>query len=223
MSDTGQRWQQMRKQVPEDVELVAVSKFHPASQLLSAYEAGCRVFGESRVQELCAKHEALPKDIAWHFIGHLQPNKVKYIAPFVSLIHAVDTPKLLTEVNKRGLQNDRCIPCLLQVHIAQEETKFGFTPEELTAFLAEGSWRELRGVSIQGLMCMATNTDDMLQVRQEFARVLSLFQELKQRFFADNSEFAIRSYGMRHDWREAIGEGSNMVRIGTAIFGERTV
>ena len=223
MSDTSQHWQQMREQVPESVELVAVSKFHPASQLLAAYEAGCRDFGESRVQELCAKHEVLPKDIAWHFIGHLQPNKVKYIAPFVSLIHAVDTPKLLTEIHKRGLQNDRSIPCLLQVHIAQEETKFGFTPEELSAFLAEGSWRELHGVSIRGLMCMATNTDDMLQVRQEFSRVSNLFQDLKQRFFADDPEFAIRSYGMSHDWREAVSEGSNMVRIGTAIFGERTV
>ncbi len=221
MNEIGLRWQETRAQLPQNVQLVAVSKFHPAESLQKAYDAGCRVFGESRVQELCAKRELLPTDIAWHFIGHLQPNKVKYIAPFVSLVHAVDTPKLLAEISKRGEQNDRSIPCLLQVHVAREETKFGFSPDELTDFLSLGAWRELRGADIQGLMCMASNTDDMEQVATEFKLVCQLFNNVKQSFFSDKDTFCLRSYGMSHDWPVAVKHGSNMVRIGTRIFGER--
>lgn len=221
MTNVGQNWLEMHRELPENVELVAVSKFHPAESLLEAYQAGCRIFGESRVQELCAKHEALPQDISWHFIGHLQPNKVKYIAPFVSLIHAVDTPKLLAEISKRGMQCDRRIPCLLQVHVAQEETKFGFTQEEILEYLSQGAWQALEGVSIEGLMCMASNTDDMQQVASEFQRVRMLFDKIKAVYFPDSTTFRLRSYGMSHDWPTAVECGSNMVRIGTRIFGDR--
>lgn len=221
MNAVGRNWQEVRQELPDGVELVAVSKFHPAITLQSAYDAGCRVFGESRVQELCAKKEELPQDISWHFIGHLQPNKVKYIAPFVALIHAVDTPKLLAEISKRGLQCGRRVPCLMQVHVAQEETKFGFTPDELRAFFASGVWREQTGASIEGLMCMASNTDDMAQVAGEFSTVRKLFDEIKASFFPDDATFRQRSYGMSHDWSEAVACGSNMVRIGTRIFGNR--
>ncbi|MBP3228150.1 MAG: YggS family pyridoxal phosphate-dependent enzyme [Bacteroidaceae bacterium] len=221
MSTIGRCFTDVRRAVPEGVQLVAVSKFHPVEHLLDAYAAGCRVMGESRVQELCAKREQLPQDIEWHFIGHLQPNKVKYIAPFVSLIHAVDTPKLLAEISRRALACARCVPCLLQVHVAREETKFGFTPDELRQFLDEGAWRQMEGARIDGLMCMASNTDDMAQVEAEFTQVRTLFDELRARHFADASHFRLRSYGMSHDWPVAVRCGSNMVRIGTAIFGQR--
>ncbi len=221
MNTIGQRWQEMRHELPTDVELVAVSKFHPVEALKSAYDAGCRIFGESRAQEMCAKHDTLPQDITWHFIGHLQPNKVKYIAPFVSLIHAVDTPKLLAEISKRGVQNGRSIPCLLQVHVAKEETKFGFTPDELLAYLSQEEWRNLQGVEIAGLMCMASNTDNMTQVADEFKLVRDLFFEIKSTHFPTSDTFHLRSYGMTHDWKTAVECGSNMVRIGTRIFGER--
>lgn len=221
MTDAGHNWQEVRREVPADIGLVAVSKFHPVNALLAAYDAGCHTFGESRVQELCAKRDLLPADVEWHFIGHLQPNKVKYIAPFVSLIHAVDTPKLLAEISKRGKQCGRRVPCLLQVHVAREETKFGFSPEELLAYLATRTWREQDGASIEGLMCMASNTDDMAQVEAEFKQVARLFDEVKGQYFADNPAFRLRSYGMSHDWPVAVACGSNLVRIGTRIFGER--
>ncbi|MBR1838161.1 MAG: YggS family pyridoxal phosphate-dependent enzyme [Bacteroidaceae bacterium] len=222
MTTIGQNYQQILTSLPSGVALTAVSKFHPVAHLQAAYDAGCRVFGESRVQELVGKHEVLPHDIQWHFIGHLQPNKVKYIAPFVSLIHAVDTPKLLAEIHRRAEANKRLIPCLLQVHIAREETKFGFTPEELLEYLDQGSWRKYSSAQISGLMCMASNTDDMGQVRAEFQRVKSLFDTIKTTFFANDEAFRLRSYGMSHDWHEAVAAGSNIVRIGTSIFGERT-
>ena len=221
MNLVGTNWLEVRRELPASVELVAVSKFHPAAALQVAYEAGCRVFGESRVQELCAKKEELPQDISWHFIGHLQPNKVKYIAPFVALIHAVDTPKLLAEISKRGKQCGRRIPCLMQVHVAQEETKFGFTPDELRDFFASGTWREHTGASIEGLMCMASNTDNMTQVANEFRIVHKLYDEIKKNYFPDEAAFCRRSYGMSHDWPTAVDCGSNMVRIGTRIFGDR--
>ncbi len=221
MNTIGQRWQEMRHELPAEVELVAVSKFHPAEALQSAYDAGCRIFGESRAQEMCAKHDTLPQDIQWHFIGHLQPNKVKYIAPFVSLIHAVDTPKLLAEISKRGVQHNRSIPCLLQVHVAKEETKFGFSPDELLAYLSQEEWRNLPGAEIAGLMCMASNTDDMSQVAAEFKLVRDLFFEIKSAHFPTSDAFHLRSYGMSHDWKTAVECGSNMVRIGTRIFGKR--
>lgn len=212
---------EVRATVKQGVELVAVSKFHPAALIKEAYDQGQRIFGESRVQELQAKHEALPADIQWHFIGHLQPNKVKYIAPYISLIHAVDSYKLLAEINKQAAKHDRVIPCLLELHIAQEESKYGFTPEACTALLEDGAWRALKNVQIAGLMCMASNTPDMVQVRSEFHQVRVYFDELKQRFFADDPHFCERSWGMSHDYDVAMDEGATLVRVGTAIFGER--
>lgn len=212
---------EVRATVKQGVELVAVSKFHPAALIKEAYDQGQRIFGESRVQELQAKHEALPADIQWHFIGHLQPNKVKYIAPYISLIHAVDSYKLLAEINKQAAKHDRVIPCLLELHIAQEESKYGFTPEACTALLEDGAWRALKNVQIAGLMCMASNTPDMVQVRSEFHQARVYFDELKQRFFADNPHFCERSWGMSHDYDVAMDEGATLVRVGTAIFGER--
>lgn len=212
---------EVRATVKQGVELVAVSKFHPAALIKEAYDQGQRIFGESRVQELQAKHEALPADIQWHFIGHLQPNKVKYIAPYISLIHAVDSYKLLAEINKQAAKHDRVIPCLLELHIAQEESKYGFTPEACTALLEDGGWRALKNVQIAGLMCMASNTPDMVQVRSEFHQARVYFDELKQRFFADDPHFCERSWGMSHDYDVAMDEGATLVRVGTAIFGER--
>lgn len=212
---------EVRATVKQGVELVAVSKFHPAALIKEAYDQGQRIFGESRVQELQAKHEALPADIQWHFIGHLQPNKVKYIAPYISLIHAVDSYKLLAEINKQAAKHDRVIPCLLELHIAQEESKYGFTPEACTALLEDGAWRVLKNVQIAGLMCMASNTPDMVQVRSEFHQARVYFDELKQRFFADDPHFCERSWGMSHDYDVAMDEGATLVRVGTAIFGER--
>jgi len=212
---------EVRATIPAGVELVAVSKFHPAELIAEAYAEGQRVFGESRVQELVAKHEALPGDISWHFIGHLQPNKVKYIAPFISLIHAVDSLKLLREIDKQASRCGRRIDCLLELHIAQETTKYGFTPSECGALLSDGEWRSLQHVRIVGLMCMASNTDDAAQVQAEFHTALEYFSEVKARFFADEPSFACRSWGMSHDYPLALAEGATMVRIGTAIFGER--
>lgn len=212
---------EVRATVKQGVELVAVSKFHPAALIKEAYDQGQRIFGESRVQELQAKHEVLPADIQWHFIGHLQPNKVKYIAPYISLIHAVDSYKLLAEINKQAAKHDRVIPCLLELHIAQEESKYGFTPEACTALLEDGAWRALKNVQIAGLMCMASNTPDMVQVRSEFHQARVYFDELKQRFFADDPHFCERSWGMSHDYDVAMDEGATLVRVGTAIFGER--
>ncbi len=212
---------EVRATVKQGVELVAVSKFHPAALIKEAYDQGQRIFGESRVQELQAKHEALPADIQWHFIGHLQPNKVKYIAPYISLIHAVDSYKLLAEINKQAAKHDRVIPCLLELHIAQEESKYGFTPEACTALLEDGAWCALKNVQIAGLMCMASNTADMGQVRSEFHQARVYFDELKQRFFADDPHFCERSWGMSHDYDVAMDEGATLVRVGTAIFGER--
>ena len=213
--------QEVKATLPPEVELVAVSKFHPAPLLQEAYGQGQRIFGESRVQELQAKQAALPKDIQWHFIGHLQPNKVKYIAPYISLIHAVDSEKLLLEIEKQAAKANRVIPCLLELHIAQEATKYGFTPEACTALLEAGTWRQLPHVQIAGLMCMASNVDDAAQVEEEFHRALVYFNEVKARFFADDPAFCQRSWGMSHDYPLALRQGATLVRIGTAIFGER--
>lgn len=212
---------EVKATIKPGVELVAVSKFHPATLIQEAYDEGQRIFGESRAQELRDKHEALPKDIEWHFIGHLQPNKVKYIAPFISLIHAVDSFKLLTEINKQAAKNNRVIPCLLELRVAQEATKFGLTSEKCIQLLEQEDWRSLHNVQIAGLMCMASNTSDMAQVRQEFKRAHDCFDEIKQRFFADDAHFCQRSWGMSHDYPIAMDEGATLVRVGTAIFGER--
>lgn len=207
--------------LPEGVRLIAVSKFHPNEAILEAYEAGQRLFGENHVQELTAKHESLPNDIEWHFIGHLQTNKVKYIAPFVSLIHGIDTPKLLRVVDKEGTKVGRIIPCLLQIHIATEETKFGFSREECLEMLSSGILSELQHVQICGLMGMATNTDDEEQIRKEFHTLHSLYEELKTSYFKDVPSFKELSMGMSDDYPIAIEEGSTLIRVGTKIFGER--
>lgn len=213
--------QRVRATLQPGVELVAVSKFHPVEALQEAYAAGQRVFGESHVQELVAKQEVLPKDIVWHFIGHLQTNKVKYMAPFVSLIHAVDSLKLLREIDKQAAKVDRVIDVLLQLHVAAEETKFGFTPDELLAMLDAGEWRNFTHVRIVGLMAMATNTDDTQQIAKEFDRVNATFQTARERYFADNPAFKERSMGMSGDYLIAQAHGSTMVRVGSLIFGAR--
>ena len=207
--------------LPDGVRLVAVSKFHPVEALQEAYDAGQRIFGESKVQEMTAKHEQLPTDIEWHFIGHLQTNKVKYIAPYVSLIHGVDSYKLLLEINRQGQRAGRIIPCLLQLHVAQEETKFGFSLDECQQLLEEGEWRTLPYVSIRGLMGMASNTDDMAQVRQEFATLGKFFSQVREKHFSDRPEFCELSMGMSDDYPIAIEEGSTLVRVGSRIFGSR--
>ena len=207
--------------LPEGVRLIAVSNFHPNEAILEAYKAGQRLFGENHVQELTAKHESLPSDIKWHFIGHLQTNKVKYIAPFVSLIHGIDTPKLLKVVDKEGAKVGRVIPCLLQIHIATEETKFGFSREECLEMLSSGIISELQHVQICGLMGMATNTNDEAQIREEFHTLHSLFEELKESYFKDAPTFKELSMGMSDDYPIAIEEGSTLIRVGTKIFGER--
>ena len=205
----------------EGTRLVAISKYHPAESIQEAYDAGQRIFGESHVQELMAKQQTLPADIEWHFIGPLQTNKVKYIAPFISLIHAVDTPKLLRELNKQGEKNERVLHCLLELHIATEETKYGFSPEELTAYLETDEWTTLKYVSIDGLMCMATNTEDEEQIRSEFRRAKSIYDDVRARFFATQPSFCELSMGMSHDYPIAMEEGSTLIRVGSKIFGER--
>lgn len=213
--------QEVKATIKPGVELVAVSKFHPANLLKEAYDEGQRIFGESRVQELQAKHEVLPHDIQWHFIGHLQVNKVKYIAPYISLIHAVDSLKLLKEINKQAAKCSRTIPCLLELHIAQEDTKYGLTMEACSTLLEEGEWRTLHHVQIAGLMCMASNTNDTEQIIKEFRTAKEYFNEVKEKYFTDDKAFCQRSWGMSHDYQFAMQESATLVRIGTAIFGER--
>ena len=207
--------------LPDGVRLVAVSKYHPVEAIREAYDGGQRIFGESKVQEMTAKHDQLPADIEWHFIGHLQTNKVKYIAPYVSLIHGVDSYKLLLEINRQGQRAGRIIPCLLQIHVAQEETKFGFSPEECRQMLALGEWRALPYVSIRGIMGMASNTDDMEQVRREFSTLSNFFSQVKRDFFSDRENFSELSMGMSDDYPIAVEEGSTLVRVGSRIFGDR--
>ena len=208
-------------ELPKGVRLIAVSKFHPADAVMEAYEAGQRLFGENKVQEMVAKQEVSPKDIEWHFIGHLQTNKVKYIAPFVAMIHSIDSLHLLTEVNRQAEKVGRVINVLLQIHIAHEETKFGMTFDECRALLNEGTWKQLNHVRICGLMGMATFTDNMEQVDGEFAGLQAFFEELKGNWFADDTAFKELSMGMTDDYPIAIRHGSTFVRIGTLIFGER--
>ena len=203
--------------LPETVTLVAVSKTKPVSDLQEAYDAGQRVFGENRVQEMTAKWEVLPKDIEWHMIGHVQRNKVKYMSEYVSLVHGVDSLKLLKEIDKQGKKHNRQIPCLLQVHIAEEDTKFGFDEEELKELAENSEFLGLKNVSINGLMGMATFTDDMKQVRREFKSLKVLFESLKSNL----KGLDILSMGMSGDYKIAIEEGSTMVRIGSSIFGAR--
>jgi len=208
-------------ELSEGTRLVAVSKFHPIGALQEAYDAGQRVFGESKAQEMATKHEALPKDIEWHFIGHLQTNKIKYMAPFVALVHGVDSYKLLVEIDKQARKVGRTIPCLLQIHIAQEETKFGFSTDECRAMLEAGEWRTLSHIRIAGVMGMATHTDDEAQIELEFKTLADFFHDMKETHFKDDAEFREISMGMSDDYPLAIRQGSTLIRVGSRIFGER--
>ena len=221
MYDVAKGLREVRASLPEGVKLVAVSKFHPTEYLRAAYDEGQRVFGESQVQELSRKVTELPGDIEWHFIGHLQTNKVKYIAPYISMIDAVDSLRLLREIEKQAAKHDRVIDVLLELHIAEEETKYGFSLDDCRTFLEEGEWRALSHVRICGLMMMASNVDDSSRIADEFDVANRFFQEVKQRYFPDEDAFRERSWGMSHDFPIAVRHGSTMVRIGTAIFGPR--
>jgi pyridoxal phosphate enzyme (YggS family) len=207
--------------LPTDCKLIAVSKTKPVEKIQEAYEAGQRRFGENKVQEIVPKYEALPKDIEWHMIGHLQSNKVKYIAPFIHLIHSVDSYRLLEEINKQAARVNRIIPCLLQVHIAEEETKFGFSEVEVTQLLLSGEFALLQNIRIEGLMGMATLTQDLEQVRKEFRGLKKFFDHLKLQSLPLHVKMNELSMGMSSDYRIAAEEGSTMIRVGTAIFGER--
>lgn len=213
--------QYIKTQLPGNVRLVCVSKFHPVEALQEAYNAGQRVFGESKVQEMDEKHEALPKDIEWHFIGHLQSNKIKYIVPYVTLIHGVDSEKLLLEINKQAEKIGRKVNCLLQVYIAQEETKFGFLPEEVLTLFEADKLNELPYVSVCGLMGMASNTDDSGQIKKEFGALKRLFDTIRANYPSVPDSFKELSMGMSGDYVYAVEEGSSLVRIGSAIFGPR--
>lgn len=212
---------QVLANLPQGVRLVAISKYHPNEYIEAAYEEGQRIFGESHEQELRQKVESLPKDIQWHFIGHLQTNKVKYIAPYITMIEAVDSFKLLKEIDRQAEKYGRVIDVLLELHIAEEETKYGLAPDACRQLLERGEWRNLKHVRICGLMMMASYVDDEHQIRSEFRVARSLFVEIKTRFFADDPAFCECSWGMSHDYRIAVEEGSTMVRIGTTIFGPR--
>ena len=221
MFDVAKNLHEVLDTLPDGVKLVAISKFHPKEYIEAAYREGQRIFGESHEQELAGKVQSLPKDIEWHFIGHLQTNKVKYIAPYISMIEAVDTVKLLKEINKQAAKYNRVINILLELHIAEEESKYGFTPDACREFLKSGEWRELKNVHISGLMMMASNVEDKDQIRKEMTFASNLFDELKATYFSDDSEFKERSWGMSHDYPIAVECHSTMVRVGTAIFGPR--
>lgn len=221
MFDVAKNLHEVLDTLPDGVKLVAISKFHPKEYIEVAYREGQRIFGESHEQELAGKVKSLPKDIEWHFIGHLQTNKVKYIAPYISMIEAVDTVKLLKEINKQAAKYNRVINVLLELHIAEEESKYGFTPDACREFLKSGEWRELKNVHISGLMMMASNVEDQEQIRKEMIFASNLFDELKASYFSDDPEFKERSWGMSHDYPIAVECHSTMVRVGTAIFGPR--
>lgn len=220
-ADVAANLRAVKESLPDCVRLVAVSKFHPAEYVEAAYSAGQRIFGESHEQELSKKYDILPKDIEWHFIGHLQTNKVKYIAPYISMIDAVDSMKLMKEINKQAAKNNRVIKVLLELHIADEATKYGFTFDACRQMLEEGEWRKLENVEICGLMAMATNTSDEEQIKREFNSAADFFKEVKDKYFHDSADFCERSWGMSGDYKIAVNCDSTMVRVGTAIFGER--
>lgn len=221
MYDVKGNLHQVLDTLPQGTRLVAISKYHPNDYIMAAYEEGQRVFGESHEQELRLKHEQLPKDIEWHFIGHLQTNKVKYIAPYVSMVEAVDSLKLLKEINKQAEKCGRVIKVLLELHIAEESTKYGLTLDVCRQLLADGEWRSLQHVRICGLMMMASFTSDHEQVRREMQTAADFFDEVKAKYFNDDDAFCERSWGMSDDYLVAIQTRSTMVRIGTTIFGPR--
>lgn len=216
-----QRLLELRKSIPEGVELVAVSKFHPSEAIMDAYGAGQRVFGESRALELEAKAGELPADIDWHFIGHLQTNKVRKVVAHASLIHSIDSERLLRAVDDEAVKAGRKPGVLLQLHVAKEETKFGFTPEELLDFVTPELLASLKAVEIRGVMGMASNVDDEDRIRSDFREIRTAFDSLRAGVFASSPSFSIVSMGMSHDWPIAVEEGGNMIRVGTSIFGER--
>jgi pyridoxal phosphate enzyme (YggS family) len=213
--------EKLRAEIPTGIKLIAVSKTKPVELLQQAYDAGHRAFGENYVQEITEKQPHLPPDIEWHFIGHLQSNKVKYIAPFVHCIHAVDSEKLLMEIEKQGVKNNRKIHCLIQVHIAEEETKFGLSIDEAYALLQKIAGTSYSSVIVEGLMGMASFTEDENRVRSEFRSLKNLFDRAKKELFPNNTRFSQLSMGMSGDWKIAVEEGSTMIRIGSAIFGHR--
>lgn len=219
--DVAKNLSKVLEQLPEGVSLVAVSKFHPKEYIGAAYQAGQRIFGESHEQELRVKMEELPKDILWHFIGHLQTNKVKYVAPYISMIEAVDTLKLLKEINKQAAKCGRVIDVLLELHIAEEATKYGFSIDDCRNMLKAGEWKQLANVRICGLMMMASNVDDENQIAAEMNQAADFFDEVKRDYFADANYFRERSWGMSQDYRVAVRCRSTMVRVGTYIFGPR--
>lgn len=221
MYDVAKNLHEVLRDLPDGVKLVAISKFHPNEYIEVAYNEGQRIFGESQEQELSRKVDTLPKDIEWHFIGHLQTNKVKYIAPYISMIEAVDSLKLLKEINKQAAKHNRVINVLLELHIAEEESKYGFSPDACRQLLEEGEWKNLRNVHIVGLMMMASNVDDQEQIRREMTIAADLFDEFKAKYFADDADFKERSWGMSHDYKIAVECRSTMVRVGTTIFGPR--
>ena len=212
---------EVRQSLPEGVRLVAISKFHPEEYITAAYEEGQRVFGESHEQELARKVQSLPQDIEWHFIGHLQTNKVKYIVPYISMIEAVDSLKLLREIEKQASKVNRVVRVLLELHIAEEATKYGLTLDACRQLLADGEWRQMSHVQICGLMMMASNVDDEAQISNEFQIAADFFDEVKRDYFPLDSHFCERSWGMSHDYHLAVLRGSTMLRVGTTIFGPR--
>ena len=221
MEQIARHIESVRESLPENVTLVAVSKFHPAEVVMKAYEAGHRVFGESRANELKLKASTMPDDIEWHFIGHLQTNKVRQILRYVSLIQSIDSERLLRIVNDEAVRIGRIVDVLLQVHVAKEETKFGFTPDEIIEFASSWNPASTPGVRIRGVMGMASNVDDDLRIRRDFSDITATFRSLAEGPFAGHKEFDTISMGMSHDYTLAVECGSNMVRIGTTIFGER--
>lgn len=221
MYDVKSHLHEVLSQLPQGVRLVAISKYHPNEYIEAAYAEGQRIFGESHEQELRQKHTSLPQDIEWHFIGHLQTNKVKYIAPYVTMIEAVDSLKLLREINKQAERCNRVIKVLLELHIAEEATKHGLTLDACRELLEAGEWRQMQHIQICGLMMMASFVDDQEQIRREMLTARDFYDEVKARYFADDAAFCERSWGMSDDYRIAIETGSTMVRIGTAIFGPR--
>lgn len=211
--------QEVRHTLDNGVCLVAVSKYHPVDAVREAYASGQRIFGESREQELRIKHDSLPKDIQWHFIGHLQTNKVKYIAPYIAMIETVDSLKLMKEIDRQGAKCGRVIDILLELHLAQEDTKSGMTLSDCLALLDGGEWREMRNIRIRGIMMMASNTDDTEEIRREFLLARDFFNAVKAKHFANDTAFDTKSYGMSHDYLLAQQCGSNHVRVGSRIFG----
>jgi pyridoxal phosphate enzyme (YggS family) len=221
MVDVAKKLHEVLDSLPEGVRLVAISKFHPEEYIEAAYKEGQRVFGESHEQELNRKVEKLPKDIEWHFIGHLQTNKVKYIAPYITMVESCDSLKLMKEIDKQAAKCQKTINVLLELHIAEEATKYGFTLDACRAFLDSGVWKDMKHVKICGLMMMASNVDDQDQIAHEFDTANEFFKEVKSKYFADDPDFKERSWGMSHDYHIAVKHGSTMVRVGTAIFGPR--